>query len=228
MVHDLPVEQGDLQTDTAAPENAGSETWKIPRTNSAGVRHRAMKKEDTMPGKKKISTEIPSRYSSRDVAEILLIPMGTVSAIVMNGFLTPDVQRGAGRGKLNLFSFENLVEFRLFQLLTKRNGVIRAHAAETIRSLRKKLPKSAFSSRERGPFFLAMIMELGERPSLLTVELETVKDHLKIDNAHIHPLGQWVNIGFYRDRVREEVEAHQMARVAIWQSIERRLSKPLL
>ena len=73
-----------------------------------------------------------------------------------------------------------------------------------------------------------MIMELGERPSFLTVELETVKDQLKIDNAHIRPLGQWVDIGFYRDGVREEVEAHQMARVAIWQSIERRLSKPLL
>ena len=95
MVHDLPVEQGDLQTDTAAPENAGSETWKIPRTNSAGVRHRAMKKEDTMPGKKKISTEIPSQYTSKDVSEILLVPMKTVSEIVLKGFITPDVQRGA-------------------------------------------------------------------------------------------------------------------------------------
>ena len=162
-----------------------------------------------MAGKKRKSKGIPSQFTSRDVAEILLIPMKTVSEIVLKGFLTPDVQRGAGRGKQNLFSFENLVEFRLFQLLTKRNGVIRAHAAETIRSLRKKLPKSAFSSRGRGPFFFAMIMELGERPSFLTVELETVKGQLRIDNAHNRPMGQWVDIGFYRDTVREDVEAYQ-------------------
>ena len=44
------------------------------------------------------------------MSEILLIPLKTVSEIVLKGFIEPDVQRGAGRGKQNRFSGENLVE----------------------------------------------------------------------------------------------------------------------
>ena len=84
------------------------------------------------------------------MSEILLIPLKTVSEIVLKGFIEPDVQRGAGRGKQNRFSGENLVEIRLFWFLTKFCGTTRAYAADAIRGFRKTLPKKAFDLEGNG------------------------------------------------------------------------------
>lgn len=65
-------------------------------------------------------------YHKKDIAEILGRPVRTITQWLDSGFIIPDVEDSRGKGKARLFSKTNLIEFAMFDLMSKGMNIAQA------------------------------------------------------------------------------------------------------
>jgi len=58
-------------------------------------------------------------FYKKDIAEIIDRPLRTVTQWIDSGFIVPDVEDSRGKGKPRIFSKRNVIEFAMFNVMSK-------------------------------------------------------------------------------------------------------------
>jgi len=62
-------------------------------------------------------------YYKKDISEILDRPLRTITQWLDSGFIVPDVEDSRGKGKPRIFSDRNIIEFAMFDFMSKIMGI---------------------------------------------------------------------------------------------------------